>query len=59
MKGFTNEEVEILKVAIKEFANNTSNISNRRFATWELEDNEEVALKSLIDKFEVNINDEL
>jgi hypothetical protein len=59
MNSFTNEEVEILKVAIKEFANNTINITKSRFATWELEDNEEVALKSLIDRFKVNINDEL
>ena len=58
MESFTQEEISILKVAIKEFAGITSNFGHPRAAQFELDNNEEKALSSLIEKFEVNLDDE-
>lgn len=58
MESFTQEEISILKVAIKEFAGITSNFGHPLAAEYELDNNEEKALSSLIEKFEVNIYDD-
>jgi hypothetical protein len=58
MNTFTHEETEILKVVIKEFANKTSNFGHPRSAEFELNKDEEMTLNSLINKFDVNLDDE-
>jgi hypothetical protein len=57
MNDFTEKETEILKVAIRKFANNTTNLGHRR-AEFELELDEEIALTSLIGKFDVDLVDD-
>ena len=42
-----------------EFAGITSNFGHPRAAQFELDNNEEKALSSLIEKFEVNLDDEI
>ena len=44
MESFTQEEISILKIAIKEFAGITSNFGHPRAAQFELDKNEEKAL---------------
>jgi hypothetical protein len=58
MESFTQEEISILKIAIKEFAGITSNFGHSRAAQFELDKNEEKALSSLIEKFEVDLDDD-
>ena len=58
MESFTQEEISILKVAIKEFAGITSNFGHRLAAQFELDKNEEKALSSLIEKFEVDLDED-
>ena len=59
MESFTQEEISILKVAIKEFAGITSKFGHRLAAQFELDNSEEKALSSLIEKFEVSLDDEV
>ncbi len=56
MESFTQEEISILKVAIKEFAAITSNFGHPRAAQFELDNSEEKTLSSLIDKLDVNLD---
>ena len=58
MERFTEQELEIIKVAIKEFANNTSNFGGR-FAEYELDKDEEVSFTNIIDKLSINLDEEL
>jgi hypothetical protein len=54
MNDFTDGEVQLLRIAIKQFARNTTKFGYR--AEWELDKSEEESLINLIRKFNVNID---
>ncbi len=54
MNDLTDGEVQLLRIAIRKFAKNTTKFGHR--AEWELDKSEEESLINLIRKFNVNID---